>query len=168
MKPGDRIDVQDQEGDWFETIVRKVVNNKIVCHFWGFANIWDCTIEFNPSKIAPVHTYSERSKFKDHEKLLGECVWEILAERNMLNQNKQCTQASYIKMQQETGILTQDLMSYLDTADATDSMVCFTNSNETKSKKNRHFFLPFFFYIFLSISYQHHRSHFRRFSTIDI
>ena len=81
-------------GDWFETIIRKIIGSKIVCHFWGFASIWDCTIEYDPAKIAPVYTHSEKSKYKDNEKLLGECVWEILSYKNMLDQNKQCTQSS--------------------------------------------------------------------------
>eukprot|EP01084_Bolivina_argentea_P139718 245772_1 len=122
LKEGSKIDVQDQEGDWFETIVRKVIGNKIICHFWGFANIWDCTIEFHPNKIAPVHSYSEKSKYRDNEKVLGECVWEILSLKNMLNTNKQCTNQSYNIIQNETGISKQNMQSFLDTMDAPDNI----------------------------------------------
>ena len=123
MKPGCSIDVQDQEGDWFETIIRKIIGNKIVCHFWGFASIWDCTIEYDPSKIAPVYTHSEKSKYGDNDKLLGECVWEILSIKNMLNQQKHCTQQSLLQLHKETDINIQQLQSFLDTMDAPDQIV---------------------------------------------
>ena len=123
MKAGSKIDVQDQEGDWFETIIRKISNKTIVCHFWGFANIWDCTIEYDSKKIAPVNTYSEKSKYNDHEKLLGECVWEILSLNNMLDQNKLCKQSSFEMIQHETGISIDQMKSFLDSMDAPDIIV---------------------------------------------
>ena len=126
LKSGSKIDVQDQEGDWFETIVRRVDGNKILCHFWGFANIWDTLIEYDPSKIAPIHTHSEPPKYKDHEKLLGECVWEILSHRNMLSEKKKCTAESLATLENETGISRKALTSFLETADAPDSVVEFT------------------------------------------
>ena len=119
------MDVQDQEGDWFETIIRKIIGNKIVCHFWGFASIWDCTIEYDSSKIAPLYTHSEKSKFKDNEKLLGECVWEILSYKHMLDQNKQCTQSSYQLLYNQTDIPIQQMQSFLETMDAPDPIVMY-------------------------------------------
>ena len=59
IKCGDYIDVQDSEGDWFESKILSVTGKIAKCHFVNYSSKWDCDIVLSPDKVAQRNTHSK-------------------------------------------------------------------------------------------------------------
>ena len=66
LKIGDRVDICDLEGDWFESNVVFKSDTHLICHFINYSQKWNSTLHYIQNKLqfAPVNTHSFKTSLK--------------------------------------------------------------------------------------------------------